>query len=256
MPILKRSAALVGMALMAVFCPGAADASVQPDAVIVVAASTPGGFGANFRTALQLTNPGDEPISGWIAYSPQGTPFPAAAPAVRYELAPHATYSIDDVVASLGSSGLGTLDFRIESGGLPVVVARAYDDQGERGTTGVVVPLMLPLDAHPAGRSATLLAPQESVNYRFNIGVRTFGAGAALRFVVRNAAGVERHSATREFPENYFEQRPAAEMTGTPIAAGDSVSIEVASGSAIVYGTTTDNRTNDSSLQVAVGVQP
>jgi hypothetical protein len=57
---------------------------------------------------------------------------------------------------------------------------------------------------------------------------------------------------TRTYPPNYFEQRDSgAFLNGAAVAANESLTIQVVAGSAIVYGATVDNRTNDPSLQLA-----
>jgi len=56
----------------------------------------------------------------------------------------------------------------------------------------------------------------------------------------------------RTYPSNYFEQRDsAAFLDGALLAANDTITIQVVSGAAIVYGATVDNQTNDPSLQLA-----
>jgi hypothetical protein len=57
---------------------------------------------------------------------------------------------------------------------------------------------------------------------------------------------------TRTYPAHYFEQRDsAAFLQADAVAANDTITIQVVSGSAIVYGATIDNRTNDPSMQIA-----
>lgn len=56
---------------------------------------------------------------------------------------------------------------------------------------------------------------------------------------------------TRTYPANYFEQRDSGAFLDAVLAANDTITVSVASGSAIVYGATVDNRTNDPSVQLA-----
>jgi hypothetical protein len=57
---------------------------------------------------------------------------------------------------------------------------------------------------------------------------------------------------SRTYPPSYFEQRDStAFLDGATLAASDTIAVSVVSGSAIVYGATVDNRTNDPSLQLA-----
>jgi hypothetical protein len=109
-----------------------------------------------------------------------------------------------------------------------------------------------PADALGAGERAILVAPPDTALYRYNVGVRSLGAGATLAITVRNAAGTVTRSLTHSFPSNYFEQRDSASfLEGAPVAANDTITIQVVSGRAIVYGATIDNRTNDPSMQLA-----
>lgn len=211
------------------------------DAIVPVVGSTRGQSNANFKTELQLTNTDDAASSGWLIYRPFGL-------VQRYELAPFATRSFADVVAAMGGSGLGSLDILVDAGSLPTIVARAYDDQ-PHGTTGVTVPA-IPIDAALTRNDVVvLIAPRDLTRYRFNAGVRTIDP-ATLELTIRNAAGTTRHMRILTFGAHEFLQQPGNSFAGIALEADDSIEIRVAAGSAIVYATTVDNVTNDSSLQV------
>jgi hypothetical protein len=82
--------------------------------------------------------------------------------------------------------------------------------------------------------------------------VRTLDLGAALTITVRDRDGVTIKSATRSYQANYFEQVAAPTMLdGFQLSGGETLAVEVSSGSAFIYGSTTDNVTNDPSLQFA-----
>ena len=213
-----------------------------PDLVVPVVGSTPGQFGSSFKTELQLTNATDNAIEGWLVVQPTVT-------ARRYELAPGATLSFADVVAELGVSGLASLDILVDRGGLPIVVARAYDDQPD-GTTGVTVPAIRAADVLARNDVSALIVPRDLTLYRFNIGVRTLETGASIQIAVRTPGGTERHYADHVFAANSFRQQSANGFTGTTLNANESIEVKITAGSAIVYATTVDNRTNDSSIQV------
>lgn len=233
------------LALTVVIAPLAV-AQISPkaaDAVIPVVGSTHGAANAHFRTELQLANPGASAMGGWLVLRPQGL-------ARRYELAAHVTLSFDDVVAEMGGSGLGSLDILADGGALPAVVARAYDDQ-PTGTTGVTVPA-IPIGAIPVRNDAgVLIAPRQlGARYRFNIGVRAMENGATLILIVRDAGGTERNRRLVQYDAHHFEQQPANAVAGAALQPGDSIEVQFSAGSAIVYATTVDNQTNDSSLQL------
>jgi hypothetical protein len=230
--------------LLVLACSVSAQISVKPpDAILPVVGSTRGQSNANFKTELQLANGSDVTMAGFIVLRPQLV-------ARRYSLAPHTTLSFSDVVADLGATGLGSIDFLVDNGPVPTIVARAYDDQPE-GTTGVTVPAVPIASVLGGVDKATLIVPRDLVRYRFNIGVRTLANGATLGVTVRSAAGAERHQRILTFDENHFEQQPGDVFAGIALQADDSIEVRIIAGSAIVYATTVDNRTNDSSIQIA-----
>ena len=212
------------------------------DLILPVVGSTAGQSNARFRTELQLTNPGGTTLGGWLVYRPEGR-------FLRYEIPPRATVSFVDVVAAMNAAGLGSLDVIADRGGIPTVVARAYDDQ-PAGTPGVTVPAIPSTAVLQRDDTAALIVPRDLTRYRFNVGVRALGAGATLDLVVRSAAGTERHLRRLTFGADAFQQQPGSAFAGVPLQADDSIAIRIASGSAIVYATTVDNITNDSSMQV------
>ncbi|MGZ8830501.1 MAG: hypothetical protein ACXW2Q_09000, partial [Thermoanaerobaculia bacterium] len=84
---------------------------------------------------------------------------------------------------------------------------------------------------------------------RLNIGVRTLSLGATVRATLKDSAGSTLITKTRTYAPNWFEQIDAASFLGSAIAGNQSILIEVSAGSAIVYGATTDNTTNDPAVQ-------
>jgi hypothetical protein len=57
---------------------------------------------------------------------------------------------------------------------------------------------------------------------------------------------------TKTYLPNFFEQVDSTSFfAGTAIGPNQSISITVGGGSAIVYGSTTDNTTNDPNIQFA-----
>ena len=231
------------LAVLLLAAPLAAQVSQQPaSAIVPVVSSTRGASGSNFKTGLQMTNPTEKEMTGWLLLHPQEI-------AVRYELGPYATKSYDDFVAEIGGEGAGSLDLLIDAGELPTVVVRSFDDQPD-GTNGVTVPLV-PVEALlVSGDRAALIAPRDPIHFRFNIGVRSLNDGAGIDFIVRNAAGTERHRRFLDTGEHEFLQQPASQLLGITPDADDSIEVVIVSGSAVVYGATVDNRTNDATLQV------
>ena len=180
-------------ALFLVACSAFAQVTPVPaDAVVPVVGSARGQSNAIFRTELQLSNPHDVAIGGWLYLRPHDL-------FVRYSLEPHTTRAFEDVVAEMGGTGLGSLDFLADEGTLPTIVVRAYDDQ-PGGTTGVTVPALRRDAILTRGELAALIAPRDLAGrYRFNIGVRALGEGATLELAVFGADGTQK-SATGSGP--------------------------------------------------------
>jgi hypothetical protein len=228
--------------------------SVEPAAIVPVVGSTPGALGqAFFRTSVQLHNPRALRMTGRLVYHAAGSSATLTDPSLTYVLEPGETRSIPDLLPAMGLTGLGSLDVVPDTGtATPLLVARVFNDGGAAGTTGFTEEGVTPSDALVAGERGFLIAPPDAALYRFNVGVRTLGAGATLTITARNTAGTVTRVLTRTYPPNYFEQRDSASfLNGAAAAASESFAIQVVSGSAIVYGATVDNRTNDPSLQLA-----
>jgi hypothetical protein len=219
-------------------------------ALLPVAGSLRGGFGSNFKTSAQLHNRTDRPAKGQLVFHRANLPALPTDPKLTYNLEPRATVSYDDIVEAFGTEGLGSIDVLASEGAVPAIVARAYDDKPE-GTNGTGVPLVDSRDALAEGQHASLIAPGDLARYRFNIGIRTLSAGAAVKISVWSEDGFERSSTVRTFAANFFQQQAAAEFVFGTVAANDSIEVEILSGAAVLYGTTTDNATNDPAIQLA-----
>lgn len=247
-----RTAAIVALTALPVL----AQEAPEIRAILPVVGSTAGAFDSNFKTEVQFHNRSDETMRGFVAFHPQGRGAVSTDPVLAYELAPRQTVHFDDLVAAMGATGLGSLDVVPTEGGIPAVVARAYDDQGENGTSGATIRLVDPRDALVPGLRGLLVLPSNFEQFRFNIGVRTLVEGAMLRVTVYGQNGIARHSTDRSYGAHLFEQRAAADFLGTTILPNESVDVEVLAGAAILYGTTTDNVSNDPSIQNAAVVGP
>ena len=228
--------------------------STEPAAVVPVVGSTPGALGqAFFRTSVQLFNPGSIRMTGRLVYHPAGAPAMAGDPFLSYSLEPGETRAIGDLLPAMGLTGLGSLDVFPDTGtATPFLLVRVFNDAGAGGTTGFVEEAIAPARALVAVETGFLISPPDTALYRFNVGVRTLGSGATIAITVRNSAGTVTRTLTRTYPPNYFEQRDSASfLSGPPIGANESIAVQIVSGSAIVYGATVDNHTNDPSLQLA-----
>jgi hypothetical protein len=71
-----------------------------------------------------------------------------------------------------------------------------------------------------------------------------------ITFNLISRTGAQMTQVTRDYPATFFEQRIASDLLGVSPGDSDVIEIKVVSGRAIVYGSTTDNITQDPSLQV------
>jgi hypothetical protein len=219
--------------------------------VIPVVGSTAGSFGSFFRTAVQLHNASSLTAHGSIVFHPLGKSATDSDPSVQYEIGPGQVIAYDDVVAAAGGSGIGSADL-VTQDAVPDALIRVFNDGGGVGTTGCTEELMSSADALAEGDRVTLIGPTAPTQSRFNIGVRTLDAGATIELTATNAQGAAVTTVTRDYPPNYFEQRSDTDFLGTggPLSPNYSLSITVKAGSLFVYGSTTDNKTQDPSLQM------
>jgi hypothetical protein len=227
----------------------------NPAAVIPVAISSPGLLGANFRTAAQLYNPSTTAITGKLVFHAQGVSGSASDPSVPYSLAPGQTVFLGDVVASVGQTGLGSLDIVPSTGALPVASVRVYNDGGVNGTLGFTEQEFKPAEALLAGTRGVIVGPFDPLLYRLNVGVRTLATGATINITVRDSTGTVLKTLSRSYAAHFFQQTDATSFVGgLLLAANQTITIEVVSGSLFIYGATADNRTNDPALDFVKNV--
>jgi len=229
-------------------------APVPATRVLVVVGSTPGSFGSFFRTALQLYNPHAAAVSGKIVYHPAGVSASASDPSLAYTIAPGKTLVFNDLLPAMGlGTGVGSADLIAdETSALPLTLARVFNDGGAAGTNGLTEDAFSPEAALRDGAAGLLFAPEDVQRFRLNIGVRTLEQGATIEISVRDRNGIAVKSAARTLPASYFRQFGSAEiLDGYAITGGETITLTVTSGSAFLYGSTTDNATNDPSVQFA-----
>ena len=222
--------------------------------VFPVAGATEGSFGSFFRTAVQLHNPTSQRISGRLTFHVQAVEGNAADPSINYSLGPNETTSYSDIVASLGLSRvIGSLDLVPDANNTaPLSAVRVFNDGGASGTTGMTLDQLGVADAVRAGQRGILIAPMKPSGVRMNIGIRTLLDGVTMTVTVRAKDGFMIQSTRRSYPPTFFIQLPLLDFTGGSVLLGDEiVSFEVESGSALIYGSITDNMTQDPSVQIA-----
>jgi hypothetical protein len=240
---------------------GSGTATEQLRGYIPVVGSTAGGSGSNFKTSLQLlygapTSNGS--ITGKLVFHPAGTSGSSSDPTVTYNVGAGQVVSYPDIVATFGRSGLGSVDLvTTPTATKPVIITRVFNDAGTAGSSGLTEDVIDPSDARiiVAGFTAFLVTPIDPTKTRFNIGVRTGFSGATFTAILRDTNGTALRTVTKSYQPNWFEQVDSTTFFGgTVIGANQSIAITVSVGSAIVYGSTTDNTTNDPNIQFAVAL--
>lgn len=252
------SSSAIGQAGTSLALYGTGIATEAVAGIVTVVGSTRGGFGSNWKTALQIFNPSSSgTLTGKLVFRPEANvagPFPA----LPYSLGPREMRAYEDVVAEMGQSGLGSLDLVVPAGeGQPIVLTRIYNDAEAAGTAGLsqdVIPSNVTLKgvSRILRRNTVgfLFAPQNLARTRLNVGVRTLDSGASLEVKVWNASGTVVRTLTKRYDPNWFTQVSSSVFAGS-LAGNETLEITVTRGSAIVYGSTTDNVTNDPAVQFA-----
>jgi hypothetical protein len=232
-------------------------APVAQTRVLPVVGSLPGNFGAYFKTSVQLYNPKSSAVSGKIVFHTQAVSGSSNDPSLAYSIPAGKSLSYADLLPAIGiASGLGSADIVADAGSaFPVMLARVFNDAGAAGTTGLALEAMAPSDALQNGDSGVLIAPADT-RFRLNIGVRTLEQGAAMTLTVRNKDGVVVKTVPRSFDPTYFRQIGSFEILDSyTLVGGETITIQITSGTAFVYGSTTDNITQDPSVQFAKKVE-
>jgi hypothetical protein len=222
---------------------------------ILPAAGAAPGATAFFRTSLQMLNPTSNTISGNLVFHKQLQSASPGDPSLPFSLSPGQSVSYTDVVATIGSSGVGSLDIFTAGGNAPIATARVYSDGGSAGTSGFSEEALAPNDALDFFSHGMLLIPPDLTNFRMNIGVRTLDTGATLTVSTYDSSG--NLKGTRTLPAygpNVFDQLPVATFTGlssVPPGGYMLITFNVFGGRAFIYSSVIDNRTSDSTYRLA-----
>ena len=224
---------------------------------IPVVGSTPGSFGSFFKTSVQLYNAKSGAISGKIVFHTQNASGSAADPSLAFSIQPGKSLSYADLLPAMGiASGLGSADLVADAGSpFPVALVRVFNDAGTAGTTGLAEEPMNAADALQNGDAGVLIAPADQ-KFRLNIGFRTLEQGASMTFTVRDKDGTLVKTSTRTFGPTFFQQVGSATiLDGYVLTGGETITVQITAGSAFIYGSTTDNTTQDPSVQFARKVE-
>jgi len=231
--------------------------------ILPVVGSAPGLRDSHWMTSLQLMNPSTMATTGRLIFRRSQTPGSEADSSMSYALAPGETKTFDDIMFAMNETGVGSIDLASDDGVVPIAVTTIFNDAVGAGNFGLMDMAVDPEDhsqraageeGHGTcvlrnGDSGFLIGPASAGRARFNIGVRTLGDGAVIEAKLLTSSGSVLGSVTREYPPNFMEQMGVGTYFALPVIGGETVRVTVRSGSAIVYGSTVDNGTNDPAIQ-------
>ena len=250
LPICTENASIESLAMSAVATAGGTEVRAG---IVTGAGSVHGAANSNFKTGMQLVNPGLADIQGRLAFHPIGHSASPADPSLPYAVHAQQSISFPDVVDALGATGLGSIDVIADKSYSPLVVTHVFNDAGAAGTAGFTEPAVRAGDQYviEPGEIGTLVAPADLTKYRMNIGVRSLAQGASLFIRMRDATGQTRQTLSRSYSPDFFDQRTAKDfLNGIDVTPNALIEIGVTAGRAIVYAVSVDNTTNDTSLQL------
>lgn len=214
-------------------------------AVFPIAGSTPGAMGGRFRTALTLQ--GTAGMQGRIVFHPAGTIASDGDPSIAYSFAAAPVLAWDDIVESLGQSGIGSLEIVPSDGEvvrMPDADLRLYNDTSI-GTFGTFAAPAFPFEyLHP--RPLNVRIPD--ARFRVNVGLRTL-TETKIKILVYSAGGRLRDLRDRTFPAGWMQMTSASEFAGSTLLPGESMTL-LLTGAVIPFYTITENATNDPTLVV------
>jgi hypothetical protein len=171
---------------------------------------------------------------------------------MSYTLQGGQTLEYADLLPAMGLSGLGSLDIQTTGDPAPIMVARVFSDAGEAGTAGFTIDPLAPAAALQSGDSGVIIAPPDLIKARLNVGLRSLDAGASMLITLRSKAGTQKGTVSKTMTANFFEQPSvSALLPGLTVEGSDTITFTLNSGRAIIYGATTENKTQDPSLQYA-----
>jgi hypothetical protein len=222
------------------------------EGVIPVVGSAPGANGSFFKTSLHLATPtsASAPIVGELVFRRAGQAASTADVKMPFTIPAKSALFYEDVVAAMGQSGLGTIDIYTKSSATPIATTRVFDDKGAQGTSGFSQEFFQLSQAVSRGWSVVPIAG--GANFRTNIGIRSVGAGTTVSIGLYSKEGQFLGVQLKTIGAEAFEQVPLSALFGTSNPVNGYLNIALNNGAPyIAYVSTTDNRTNDSSIQFA-----
>jgi hypothetical protein len=223
-------------------------------AVLPIVGSGSGANGGRFKTSLKIT--GNSPNQrGRLIFHPAGSMAAPGDPSMTYSLGGGIGQSmiVEDIVAQLGQSGVGSLDIVPDAdapSSVPTVEARLFNDVGN-GTIGTTTSALYPFDFLQAPTLSVQIP--DGQRFRMNMGLRTLTATRA-KVLIYSTSGRLREFHDRFWPADSTIIGTPKQVIGADVQPGESVSLFF-DGAAIPFYTLTENRTNDPEVFVARPVQ-
>lgn len=214
-------------------------------AVLPVVGSTPGAFGGQFKTSLELRGLASE--KGRIVFHPAGRVASDGDPSMPYSFAESRVLAWDDVVAAMGQSGIGSLEIIPDADSLdriPQTQVRLYNDTSI-GTFGTFATPVVPYD-YLRPPAFQLRIPDD--RFRVNMGIYAL-ENATVSIVFQRPNGQLDGTRTLNFPAGWMEMKSAADFVGKALEPGHLLLVAI-EGAAVPFFTITENRTNDPTLIV------
>ena len=240
---------------------GATGVMTQYTALVVPGVgSLAGAFGSQFKTSLQIIAPQfGGGVTGKLVFHPSGVSGSSTDPSIPLSLGEGRAVSYANVVATMGQTGLGSLDIVLDaSSSVPIAYARVFNDAGAGGTSGlgeaaldVTQSFVGPASSILAiGCTGYISAPADPARQRLTVGIRSLDTFVTVSFALKSQEGATRTTTQRHLQPNEFLQLSGDALFGIAPGANDYIEVS-ATGDAIVYGAATDNTTNDPSVQFA-----
>lgn len=217
--------------------------------VVPILGSTPGQFGSSFRTEVAVFNAYDITLFMQLTFRELNILSTPSDYSYSLRMQPFQISTFRDFLqiavppAPLGSAEADpALDVAVR--------VRVIAEGGARGITGLGEPFVRVEDALRAGQRAALVAPFDNDKFRMNIGIRTLERGATLTATCTNDSGTPT-TRTYTYAPNFVTQIPVSHFCSGPVLDNSAIRFHVDSGSAIVYGSITDNVSQDPTMYLA-----
>lgn len=227
------------------YYPGIGPAPVQ---YIPGIAGVSGVGGAFFRSEISVANSGNGPATVTLTFLEHDRDN-TAAPSTSLVLGPYETFHADDALTALFGVTATYGALRIESDvspGVAVFERILTDATTTAGTVGQQVDAVSAEDLGPAG---SVLGVRQDQAFRSNLGfLNPLAATAAIGLTLVRSPATKLATATVFVPPFGYVQRNIASLfPGTPLPAGENLSVAVNAGSTPVFAfaSVIDNSSQD-----------